>query len=71
MNIAELHNLTSIEKLKIIEMLWEDLIADEINFPDLSWHEKILKATEEEFQAGKIEVLDWKKAKNELRSQLE
>ncbi len=71
MNITELHNLSAVEKLKIIEALWSDLVGDESSLPSLSWHETELKETEEKFQAGSIEVLDWQQAKKELRSQFE
>jgi len=31
MSIAELHKLSDVEKLKIIEALWEDWVSDEDN----------------------------------------
>lgn len=71
MNITELHNLFSVEKLKIIEAFWADLVNDESSLPNLAWHETELKETEEKFQAGSIEVLDWQQARKELRSQFE
>ncbi len=71
MNITELHNLSAIEKLKIIEALWGDLVGDESSLPNLSWHETELRETEEKFLADSIEVLDWQQAKKELRSQFE
>jgi predicted nucleic acid-binding protein len=70
MNITELHNLPAVEKLKIIEALWGDLVVDESSLPNLAWHETELKETEEKFQAGSIEVLDWQQAKKELCSQV-
>jgi imidazoleglycerol phosphate synthase glutamine amidotransferase subunit HisH len=71
MSITELHKLPAIEKLKIIEALWNDLANDESNIPQMSWHETELKKTEEKFLAGKLEILDWQQAKKELRSQFE
>jgi len=71
MNINELHNLSAVEKLKIIEALWEDLVSDESSLPNMAWHETALKETEEKFLDGDIEVLDWQQAKKELRSQFE
>ena len=71
MNMSELHNLPAIEKLKLIETLWGDLVSDESNLPALSWHEAELRETEERFLAGEIEVLDWQAAKKALRSQFE
>ncbi len=67
MNIAELHKLPSIEKLKIIELLWIDLEADERNLSAFSWHEIELKDTETAFLADNIEAVDWSQAKKELR----
>jgi len=71
MSITELHKLSSIEKLKIIEALWEDLVSDEDNLPSPSWHETELIETEKKLLSGDIDVLDWQQAKKELRSRFE
>jgi len=71
MSIAELHKLPAIEKLKIIEALWGDLVSDEVSLPSLSWHETELIETENKFLSNDIEILDWQQAKKELRSQFE
>ena len=71
MSIEELHKLSSVEKLKIIEALWGDLARDEDNLSSPSWHETELIETEKEFLSGDIEVLDWQQAKKELRSRFE
>jgi len=65
-NIAELHKLPSLEKLKIIELLWGDLEEDSLQ--SLSWHETELKKTEADFLAGNIKAVDWQQAKKELRA---
>jgi len=36
-----------------------------------AWHADVLKETEAEYAAGKVEVLDWSAAKNELRQRFE
>lgn len=71
MNLTELHQLPTIEKLKIIEALWQDLAEDEINPLSPSWHKTELEKTEAEFLAGTIEIVDWQEAKKELRAQFE
>jgi hypothetical protein len=71
MNITELHQLSSKEKLQIIESLWGDLVSDESSLPDLSRHETELKATEDKLLAGEVDVLDWQQGKKELRSRFE
>jgi putative addiction module component (TIGR02574 family) len=71
MSIAELRKLPPDEKLKIIEALWGDIVADEEAFSSPAWHEAELRKTEEDFAAGKIEVLDWEEAKKQLRKRFE
>lgn len=71
MSIAELRKLPADEKLKILEVLWSDLAADEDSFESPSWHDGELRQTEKDFDNGNVEVLDWEDAKKELRSQFE
>ena len=71
MSITELRKLPSDEKLKILEVLWGDLAADEDSFESPSWHEEELRKTDTDFEAGKLESIDWEDAKKELRSQFE
>jgi len=71
MSIAELRKLPAEEKLKILEVLWGDLAGDEDTFESPAWHETELRKTEADFQAGKIETIDWEDAKKQLRSQFE
>ncbi|MDD5266286.1 MAG: addiction module protein [Methylococcales bacterium] len=71
MNITELHSLPALEKLKIIEALWDDLAGDESSLPNLAWHKTELQETEEKYLSGSIDALDWQQAKKELRSQFE
>jgi putative addiction module component (TIGR02574 family) len=71
MSIAELRKLPPSEKLKIIEVLWGDLAADEDSFESPAWHEEELKKTESEYAAGRVEAMDWEEAKRELRKRFE
>lgn len=71
MSIAELRKLPAAEKLKIIETLWDDLASDETSVPFPAWHSDELRKTEAEFEAGKLEMLDWEEAKKELRQRFE
>ncbi len=71
MSIAELHNLPSDEKLRIIEALWGDFVSDDAAFVSPAWHQDELRKTETDLEAGKIEVVDWDQAKKELRKRFE
>jgi hypothetical protein len=54
MSVAELHKLSSVEKPKIIEALWGDLVSDEDNLPSPSWHETGLIETEKKFLSATL-----------------
>lgn len=71
MSITELHKLSAVEKLKIIEALWNDLVSDEGNLSSPCWHETELMETEKAFLSDQVEIVDWQQAKRELRSQFE
>lgn len=71
MSITELRNLPPAEKLKLIEILWTDLAANEESLPSPAWHEQELRKTEAEFAAGSVEAMDWEDGKKELRRRFE
>ncbi|MDT4329103.1 addiction module protein [Methylomonas sp. MV1] len=68
---AELKQLSAGEKLKLIEALWQDLLEQESDLPELDWHREVLEGTAQAYQAGEIEALDWQAAKNALRAEFE
>lgn len=71
MSIAELRKLPPDEKLKLIEILWSDLAANEESLPSPAWHEQELRKTEAEFAAGRVEAVDWEEGKKELHRRFE
>lgn len=71
MNTTELRQLPSLEKLKIIETLWSDVVRDDDSFPSPTWHEDELQKTEQDYKTGKIVALDWEDAKKQIRAKAE
>ncbi len=71
MGIAEIHALPRAEKLRLMELLWEDLASDESSLESPEWHGSVLRETEDRWQAGKEEPLAWCMAKKELRRRFE
>ena len=71
MSIAELRQLPVQEKLKLIETLWSDLSAADVDIPVPEWHERQLRDTDAAFNAGREEILDWQDAKKNLRARFE
>jgi hypothetical protein len=54
------------QKLRIMEIIWDDLCqhSEAVESPD--WHRKELEATEARRQAGLEELMDWAEAKKTL-----
>lgn len=61
--------LSRSDKLKLMESLWSDLSQDDQAFDSPAWHEKELAATERRRANGEEPVLDWEKAKDQLRGE--
>jgi len=63
----ETETMTKIEKIKVMEKLWNDLIRDtEFEMPQ--WHEKILSKREEGLEKGDEVILDWEEVRKGLLS---
>lgn len=65
----EILQLPKLEKLRVMELLWEDLVSapDEIASPD--WHSSVLAETEKRVADGKEVAVDWSAAKELLRNE--
>jgi hypothetical protein len=65
-----LEQMTTAEKLRVMEDIWADLTRNEQEFESPAWHESILKKREEQMRSGEETPIDWEVAKKELRSRL-
>ncbi len=66
--IPDTSQLTSTEKIALMERLWHDLSAS----PDLEppeWHESVLREREKEWEKRDQVSQDWSEAKEELRQE--
>ena len=65
--ILPLDKMSKVEKLQIMEQIWEDLIRNkqEIDSPD--WHKEILKERELAVKEGRELFVPWAEAKKRLR----
>ena len=61
-----LHEMTTEEKLRTMELLWDDICRNVPDFASPPWHEDILKYREEKIKQGKEEFIDWEQAKKDF-----
>ncbi len=59
-------SMSNVEKLRTMELLWDDISR---NIPDMNspgWHVDILKEREAKLEKGEDSFVNWKEAKSEI-----
>ena len=59
--------MTTSEKLRALEEIWDDLRRTPENVPSPSWHADALQAREKQIQEGESNFEDWSVAKRTIR----
>ena len=54
------------EKMRSMELLWDDLCSKNPDFNSPDWHRDLLKSREKRIREGKEKFLDWEQAKKEI-----
>jgi hypothetical protein len=66
-----LHGMTTPDKLRLMEALWQDLSADDSQVISPDWHGEVLTERDRLITSGEEKPLDWEIAKKQLREELE
>ncbi|MFH2047737.1 MAG: addiction module protein [Pseudomonadota bacterium] len=64
-----LHEMTIEEKLRTMELLWDDICRNVPDYASPQWHGEILKDREEKYKIGKEKFIDWEQAKKDFHLQ--
>jgi len=67
----QLKNMSFEEKIRTMELLWDDLCKDPKKFNSPDWHLDELKHREQLIKEGKSEYLDWENVKKDIRKEIE
>ncbi|HSB73874.1 MAG TPA: addiction module protein [Candidatus Methylomirabilis sp.] len=62
-----LDQMTTAEKLRALEQIWEDLCRTPEEVPSPAWHADVLQDREKRVQEGSTHFLDWAEAKRRIR----
>ena len=65
-----LDQMSTMEKLRAMEALWNDLSRREAELESPAWHGQVLREREERVASGKESYVDWETAKAQLRKRL-
>jgi hypothetical protein len=55
------------EKLRTLEELWESITREGDRYESPPWHEQALNETQQRYESGAEQPMDWADAKRELR----
>ena len=66
----KLENLTTVEKISVMERLWEDLCLNASETLSPAWHGDVLAQREEAVTVGEACFVDWEDAKKKIRESL-
>ncbi len=62
-----LDKMTTLDKLRALERIWDDLQQKPEEVPSPSWHGGVLQAREGRVKEGSSQFLDWSEAKSRIR----
>ena len=65
-----LDKMTTSDKLRVIEDVWDDLCRSNADIPSPAWHADILSTRERQIRNGNAEFLELDEAKKRLRNRL-
>ena len=57
------------EKLRLMDVLWEDLTRNPDDIPSPAWHKEVLDECRRRAESGEEKFLDWEEVKKDLLRQ--
>jgi putative addiction module component (TIGR02574 family) len=65
-----LNEMTAAEKLRAIEILWDDLARNPDDIPSPSWHEEVLKARQKEIDEGRAKFIPLEEFRESIEKEI-
>ena len=62
-----LDQMTTEDKLRTLEVVWDDLCRSATDLPSPAWHADVLRARDERVSEGTSEYVAWEEAKRHIR----
>ena len=67
----DLEEMTTPDKLRLMEALWQNLSASPSEVTSPEWHGEVLAERDRLLDSGEETVIDWETAKQQLREELQ
>ena len=65
-----LEKMSTEDKIRTMEIIWEDLCKNAENLFSPSWHKDILDEREKAIETGKEGFIDWNEAKKQIEDEI-
>ena len=65
-----LEKMSTEDKIRTMEIIWDDLSNKGENIPSPSWHKEILMKRESVIVAGKEKFIDWSETKKQIETDI-
>ncbi len=65
-----LEKMTTEDKIRAMETIWDDLCKKDENIVSPSWHKEVLEERETAIENGKEEFVDWSEAKKQIEDKI-
>jgi putative addiction module component (TIGR02574 family) len=65
-----LDKMTSLDKIAMIEKIWDDLCRDPESISSPTWHKDVLEARENEINEGRASFTSFDRAKERIRDKV-
>lgn len=66
----DLDCMTTEEKLRLLEAVWQSLTQDSDSVRSPAWHGRVLEARDRALRNGESQLRDWSEAKQRIRDAL-
>ena len=63
--------MTTADKLRLMEDLWQNLATEDLEIPSPSWHRDVLAERERLITSGEGSYIAWEVAKKQMRAELQ
>ena len=68
--LLPLDKMTRLDKIAVMEKIWDDLCRDPDSIPSPKWHKEVLEAREKEINEGRAKFTAFDRVKEKFRDQI-
>ncbi|MBF0235895.1 MAG: addiction module protein [Desulfamplus sp.] len=68
MNAVEIRKMSTVDRLQMMEVIWDSLLYDEAGITSPEWHGNILEERKKKIEAGKADFISIRELRERRRA---